>query len=108
MEPIWRHVVQRIENSCTVILSGELDLSSVDELTALFLFEAESPATRVIRVDLAGVHFLDSSAIGALITGYKAAQACDTAFTVGGAQGYVRRVLDIAGVLPLFDGPAET
>ena len=54
--------------------------------------------TCVIQVDLADVDFIDSSAIGALVSGYKSAQANGTTFTITGAHGDVRKVLDIAGV----------
>ena len=85
-------------------LRGELDLNSVDELTSLILAEAELAGTSAIQADLSGVHFIDSSAIGALINGYKAAKANNTAFSVIGAHGQVRNVLDMAGVSWLVDG----
>ncbi|MFI7598263.1 STAS domain-containing protein [Actinoplanes sp. NPDC049681] len=104
MTPIWQHVEYRSGGTCTMSLRGELDLSCVNELTSLVLAEADPAGTSAIHVDLSGVHFIDSSAIGALITGYKAAAATNTAFSVTGAHGQVRRVLVIAGVSWLADG----
>ncbi len=105
---IWHHAVHRSGDTCTVLLSGELDLSSVNELTCLFLTEAERHDTRAIRADLTAVQFIDSSAIGVLINGYKTAQACGTSFTVTGTHGQVRKVLDMAGVSELLDGHPPT
>lgn len=100
--------MHRTGDTCTVLLRGELDLNAVDELTSLFLTEAERPGTRLIQADLNQVRFIDSSAIGAMINGYKAAQVTDTAFTLIGAHGPVRAVLDMVGVMPLLSGDPST
>ena len=100
--------MHRTGDTCTVLLCGELDLTAVDELTSLFLTEAERPGTRLIQADLDAVRFIDSSAIGAMINGYKAAQVTDTAFTVVGAHAQVRAVLDMVGVMPLLGGSPES
>ena len=47
--------------------------------------------TCVIQVDLADVDFIDSSAIGAFISGYKGAQANGATLTITDAHGQVRK-----------------
>ncbi len=56
------------DNGGTVVvpLSGELDMAGAEEMTAQ-LAAALQPGTRRVVVDLTGVRFIDSSAIGALL-----------------------------------------
>jgi anti-anti-sigma factor len=82
-------------------ISGELDITSRDEVyTAI----AAALADGDVVVDLAGVTFLDSEALGALIDGYNAARAVPAGFRVVNARGLVARVLKVSGALELFGG----
>jgi stage II sporulation protein AA (anti-sigma F factor antagonist) len=83
-----------------VALFGELDLGIGEDLTRILLEEIERPGVHVVRADLTRVTFLDSWCIGVLISAYRAAAADGRSFTVRNARGHVRRVLDVAGVLP--------
>ena len=96
----------RIEDSpqgaAIVILSGELDLSSVPRMERALLEQLKQrPA---VIVDLSALSFIDSSGIGALIQAKRSANGVPISFVIGsGSQ--VDRVFGIAGVaeaLPLF------
>lgn len=100
INPTWQHSIRRDGDVCSVVLSGELDLGLGDTLTDLLAEQIRWPGTAVVRVDLAAVTFLDSWAIGVLVRSRQAAAADGCRFFVSNPHGHVRRVLDVAGVLP--------
>jgi anti-sigma B factor antagonist len=97
------------DNGGTVVvpLSGELDMAGAEEMTAQ-LAAALQPGTRRVAVDLHGVTFIDSSAIGALLQFRLHGQAAGAGLVLRKLPDGVRRVLQIAGVLATFDVEAET
>ena len=97
---IWGHSVSRVGATCTVTLSGELDMSICDDLVHVLVDEVHRPGVSCVQADLDGVHFIDSSAINALIGAYRCARSSGRRFTVTRAHDHVRRVLDVTGVLP--------
>jgi anti-sigma B factor antagonist len=86
----------------TLLVSGEIDLATAPqfrlELEALGL-EAHSPAV----VDLAGVTFLDSSGISALLAARQELAGTDVTLVLAGPSPQVRRVLEMTGVDGLFE-----
>ncbi len=86
-----------------VRLAGEFDLGARDELreTLLTLIDGERP-DRVV-VDLGGVMFIDSEAIGGILDGYVAAEQAGIAYRLTGATGVVRRVFDVIDLPRLFE-----
>ena len=85
--------------TAVVRLTGELDLDARDELRQVIEQALGDRRSRVVTVDLDGVTFLDSEALGVLIEGWNTAQRASKSFRVVNARGIVRRVLDVAGVL---------
>ncbi|MFC3384758.1 STAS domain-containing protein [Couchioplanes azureus] len=97
-----------------VRLSGEFDITARDELRSMLLQAiAENRATdddqatdedgtAGVVVDFAGVTFLDSEAMGALIDGLNAGRAAGVKLSIVNAHGIVNRVLEVSGVLELF------
>jgi len=88
-----------------VTVSGEVDLSTAPELTrAIHLISAH---TRRLVADLAGVTFLDSSGLNALVRGCHALEERGVGFVlVAEPDGPVRRLLDLtqlADVLHVVD-----
>jgi anti-sigma B factor antagonist len=93
--------VRRMDDEVTVVLAGESDLATLNELRdALFDAVAERPS-RVV-VDLRGLIFIDSMSISALIAARRAALEHDTQFVVVHPRGQVLKVLGIAGVLDVL------
>jgi anti-anti-sigma factor len=82
-------------------LAGEFDMDARAELAEAVLAAVADPAATAVTLDLARTTFLDSEALGAVITGMNAARAAGKPFLLINAGGSVRRVLDIAGVLEL-------
>ncbi|HEY1238641.1 MAG TPA: STAS domain-containing protein [Solirubrobacterales bacterium] len=96
----------RIEDSpdgaAAVILSGELDLSTIPRMEGALLEQIRQ--RRAVLVDLSSLSFIDSSGIGALIQAGRIANGTPISFLIG-AGSQVDRVFGIAGVaqaLPVF------
>jgi anti-sigma B factor antagonist len=85
-----------------LVVTGEIDIATAPqlrrELEALSR-EAHSPGI----VDLAGVTFLDSSGISALLAARKAVSGTAVTLVLADPSPPVRRVLEIAGVDQLFE-----
>jgi anti-anti-sigma factor len=82
-------------------LAGDLDINARDELRDKAL-AAVSRGTAVV-FDFGATTFLDSEAMAALIDGLSAAREAGIGIRAVNAQGMVHRVLDVSGVLEIFD-----
>ena len=80
---------------------GELDLVSESEFTAQLL-QALGEDVRLVIVDLAGVEFIDSCGLRALLTGRDAARQTGRELALSLTDGPVSQLLDIAGVRDWF------
>ena len=88
------------DGSATLLhLSGELDITVGDDLHAAI---QGALARGDLVVDLAGVTFIDSEALGVLIQGYNSARTRPAGFRVVNARGLVARVLAVSGARDLF------
>ena len=96
----------RIETSAggssVVVLSGELDLSTIPRMESALLEQITQRAA--VLVDLTELSFIDSSGIGVLIRAFRASNGNPMHVLVGpGSQ--VERVFQIAGIadaMPVF------
>jgi stage II sporulation protein AA (anti-sigma F factor antagonist) len=105
MNEIWHHTVTRNGGTSIVALHGELDMGGREALVKVLVDELARPDTIAVRADLGGVDFMDSSGMQALINAYHVAEGMDRGFVVVGAQGNVRKALDLVGLLSfLTDG----
>jgi anti-anti-sigma factor len=82
-------------------LAGDLDIDARDELRAAAL--AAVPGSAGLVFDFGETTFLDSEAMAALIEGMNAARTAGISVRAVNARGIVHRVLDVAGVLEMFD-----
>lgn len=89
--------VDRSDDRATMALVGELDTTTADrlrsEVTSLF----DAGATR-IDVDAAGLEFVDSSGLGALVTLHHEAEERSVALTFRGVPPQVRRLMSITKI----------
>lgn len=102
MHELWSHTVSQDGATCTVALSGELDMSGSDDVLKVLLAAIDAPGVTAVRIDLGDVDFLDSSGIQALAVAFRTAQASSRSLTVVRPRAHVLRVLEIAGLLPLL------
>ncbi|HEY1484488.1 MAG TPA: STAS domain-containing protein [Micromonosporaceae bacterium] len=89
----------------TIEAVGDIDLAAVTTLREQVDALLATEAVTGIVLDLAGVHFLDSSGIGALVGSLRAAQERGRSLRVVHANGLVRDVLELTNVLPLLTEP---
>jgi anti-sigma B factor antagonist len=91
-------VATRPGPGCTVVeVRGDLDLATSAQLHDS-LQRLVDAGDRHLVVDLAGVGFMDSSGLGALVTIFKALQDVDGRLGLAAPQPAVRRVLSITSV----------
>jgi anti-sigma B factor antagonist len=94
------------DGTALVTVCGEIDFSNSDEL-AQGIREAAAKSPRELRVDLAQATFIDSTGLGALIEGYRAAAEFDCRFLVINPSASFRRVLTVTGLTELFGMPED-
>ncbi len=86
--------IEEVAGVLVVSLTGELDIASARELPTQLLGRAQE-VPRGVVVDLAGLSFIDSSGINALVETARAVEARGGAIAFAAETPAVRRVLDI-------------
>ena len=87
------------DESGTIVVGpeGELDLAAADSFRTA-LQAAVRSADRAVKVDLAAVTFIDSTALAVLVDAWRRARERDVVLCVLRPAPNVRRVLDITGL----------
>jgi anti-anti-sigma factor len=89
------------DNSTVIVLQGRFDFNAHREFRdAVDRALKEGPPE--IRVDLAGVEYLDSSALGMLLLLRDKAKVAGKSVSLANARGAVKQVIDIANFGRLF------
>ncbi|MET9931761.1 MULTISPECIES: STAS domain-containing protein [unclassified Streptomyces] len=89
--------VRTVDGVRVVTLRGEIDHTVKDALGQVLLPDGGTPVPRVVA-DLAGVSFMDSSGINALITAQRQIDDTGGRLHIAAAGEAVRRVLTLVGV----------
>ena len=85
-----------------VTIRGDLDLGAAATLVgAIDEIFAESPSS--VTLDLAGITFLDSSGLGALLTLHARCQSAGIAFSAINPPAQVCRVLELTNLTEMFN-----
>ncbi len=93
--------VREEDGAIVVELSGELDLSTAEELRETLVCPAVLGASTV-RVDLTQATFIDSSTIGLLVSACKRVRASGASFSVRCGKSHTRRAIEVTGLLDFF------
>ena len=96
--PIWHHRITCDAGVSMIWLGGELDLASAATVQALLFEQVECPDVTAVQVDLAEVGFLDSTALGVLISGLNHAREQGRSFAVVNPSPAAQRVLSLTGL----------
>ncbi len=99
-------LVERDGETVGLLVAGEVDMASADHLEQAITNALEHRPVTVV-VSLAGVTFLDSSGIGALLRGRRNAEIRGVHLVVSDPQPSVRTVLAVSGVLGFLAGPGQ-
>lgn len=100
-EGLLRIEQTRDDRGVTLVLHGELDLSSAGELE-LLLTEIQGRHPGRLLLDLSDVEFMDSTGIALIIRAERAAQGNGNQFHLRGGSPQVRRLLALTGILDRF------
>lgn len=90
------------DGTATVRVHGEIDFSTADEVADGIRAVIADWSPPELRIDLAGATFIDSTGLGALIEGYRAAVTAKSRFVVVNPSAAFRRVLVVTGLDDLF------
>src|SRR6201992_1117985 len=90
-----------VDGSHLIVAAGELDLAATSELSAVFAMSAAGPQDAVV-LDLLGVDFIDSSALGTILRAAQQLEAAGKRLHVVAPEGPVKRLLEITRPAPLF------
>ncbi len=93
---------RRTDGTVVVDVAGELDLHTAPVLRARLLDVIEGQGNRFIAVDLAGVGFMDSTAIHVLVQALRLARERGGDLTLARVPPPAQRVLDICGLTRIF------
>ncbi|MEP7204338.1 MAG: STAS domain-containing protein [Ilumatobacteraceae bacterium] len=85
-------------NSVTVSVAGELDMADSDRVGEL-LIEAAASGRPIVRLQLSGLTFADSSAIKAILVGARAAEDHGVTYELVNPHGRVQRLLHVTGLV---------
>ncbi|MBK5287702.1 MAG: STAS domain-containing protein [Acidimicrobiia bacterium] len=89
------------DGSPVLEVHGEIDVAAAGEFSDALTALIDTGAPLIV-VDLAGVGFIDSSGLGALVVASQHAETTGAALTVRNAEGAVRRVFEVTGLLDTF------
>ena len=90
-----------------VILSGEADLTSVGQLSALITAQL-SGGTRQLTVDVSGLRFADTASIRTLLLAAKTLKERGGSLVLRRPQQAMARLLDLLGAAQMFTIRGET
>lgn len=93
--------VTNAEGRAVVRLQGRFDFNSHREFRDAIESALKEPG-REVMVDLAGVDYLDSSALGMLLMLRDKSRSVDKTVSLANCRGAVKQVLDIANFGKLF------
>lgn len=94
------------EDAVVVRIKGDVDSSTVDELTAQLTSALELAAThpaRLVVLDLQAVDFFGSAALNAVLDCHEAGQAAGTAVRLVAANDHVLRPIQVTELDRVFD-----
>lgn len=89
-------------DTTTVALLGEVDVLTVDQVRVA-LDEALAVRPREIVVDLSDLAFIDSTGLGALISGFQRARDAGIAFRLAHPTRPVHQILVLSGLLEVVE-----
>lgn len=90
------------EGIAVIEVAGELDLYTAPQLKEHLLAALEEGAIKVV-IDMSGVHFIDSSALGVLIGGVKRLKPNDGRLVLVSIDENVNWIFRITGLNNVFD-----
>lgn len=88
-------------------LDGELDLDCADKVRDSLAAEASKPECHFLVVDVSRLDFIDSYALGALVSARNTASAAGVTLTLANPSPPVRKAVEVTGLAEVFGLPAK-
>jgi anti-sigma B factor antagonist len=89
-------------------LAGEMDLDRADAVRDSLAAAAASSECRYLNVDVSEVTFIDSYALGALVSARNTAASNGVSLTLTNPSQPVRKAIQVTGLSHVFGLPATT
>ena len=86
----------------TILLQGRFDFGAHREFKTSYEAPLSAADIRELEIDMGGVEYLDSSALGMLLILKERAGATNKRVAISNCRGAVKQVLDIANFSKLF------
>jgi stage II sporulation protein AA (anti-sigma F factor antagonist) len=83
-------------------LDGELDLDTADAVRDSLAAAAGAPDCRFLRVDVSRLSFIDSYALGALVSARNTAAGAGVGLTLADPSPPVRKAIEVTGLAGVF------
>ncbi|MEU4690111.1 STAS domain-containing protein [Actinoplanes sp. NPDC023714] len=94
---------EEADGTLVLTLCGELDFTNAGTVAAVIREAVAGHRPPAVRIDVAGVGFLDSSGVGVLVQGLQSAEEVAARFAVVNPGDKVYDQLRISGLLELFN-----
>lgn len=94
--------VKKLDERSVISLAGRFDFHAHRTFRDAYEGQLGDPSVREVEVEMGGVDYLDSSALGMLLLLKEKAQAAHKTVTLRNCRGTVKQVLDIANFGRLF------
>lgn len=94
-------LVRTSDDVAVIALTGEVDIYSAPEFKETLVRGIEDGARRII-VDLSGVTFIDSTALGVLVSGAKRVRPQNGALDIVCSDENITRIFEITGLDRIF------
>lgn len=97
------HFSQDVKEQALIVrLGGELDMHAADELRQRLEMALDRSGARRLVINLADVHFMDSSGLGVLLAQYKRLRREDGKVALVAPSPIVKTILEASGLLKLM------
>jgi anti-sigma B factor antagonist len=95
--------VERSDHACTIRVAGEVDMATSGQLKRALdgVLETE-PLPPLVRAELVGVEFLDTTGLGLLLTARTRAERRGSRFVVSSTSPALDRLFAITGVTAIL------
>ena len=100
MEDELKIRASREGNTATVVATGEIDLSTVDELRSAVTGAADD--VEKLLLDLTDVEFIDSAGLGGLLELRSTLRSRSVTLEISAGEGPVRQAMEITGLSELL------
>ncbi len=95
-------LVEKTNDTAVITLQGELDVNNVDNLKSAIEAELQE-GTGKILVDLKNVSYMDSAALGVLVSGLKRARLANAQFKLANVTGNVENIFKLTRLTKFFE-----